>query len=100
MKNHTKTTYQTVVFYMGLAGVEVICRELISHGREEDTPIALIQQGTMPAQKVFVATLATLPALLAAKEVKAPTLIIVGEVVKLQETLSWYQSGKVETVDK
>jgi uroporphyrin-III C-methyltransferase/precorrin-2 dehydrogenase/sirohydrochlorin ferrochelatase len=80
---------QTVVFYMGLVSLPLICAELIAHGASADLPIALIQQGTTPEQKVYTGTLATLPAAIAEQEVKAPTLIIVGEVVRLHATLAW-----------
>lgn len=82
---------QTVVFYMGLVGLPAICRELVAHGRSPDTPIALIQQGTTRNQKVVVATLATMVDCVARDPVQAPTLIIVGEVVKLRDTLAWYE---------
>ncbi|HET8706159.1 MAG TPA: siroheme synthase, partial [Pseudomonadales bacterium] len=53
-------------------------------------PVALIQQGTTPQQKVWTASLATIAGLIANEEVHAPTLIIVGDVVRLQEKLSWF----------
>ncbi len=84
--------HQTVVFYMGLVGLPVICEQLIAHGREPETPIALIQQGTRPEQKVVTATLATMVETVAQNPVKAPTLIIVGEVVTLREKLAWYEN--------
>jgi uroporphyrin-III C-methyltransferase/precorrin-2 dehydrogenase/sirohydrochlorin ferrochelatase len=80
---------QTVVYYMGLVSLPMICAQLIAHGRSPETPIALIQQGTTPQQKVYTGTLATMPALIAAAEVQPPTLIIVGEVVSLHDTLKW-----------
>ncbi len=80
---------QTLVFYMGLISLPVICRELINHGMSADMPIALVQQGTTPNQKVYTGTLATMPALIASSEVQAPTLIIVGEVVRLHDQLKW-----------
>jgi uroporphyrin-III C-methyltransferase/precorrin-2 dehydrogenase/sirohydrochlorin ferrochelatase len=79
---------QTIVFYMGLAGLTEICQKLIDHGRKASTPIALISKGTTPEQRVFTATLATMPKLIEASDVHAPTLIIVGEVVKLRDRLS------------
>ena len=89
---------QTVVFYMGLIGLPVICEQLIAHGRCPDTPIAIIQQGTTANQKVVTATLATMVKTLEQHPVQAPTLIIVGEVVSLREKLAWYeQQGDLDT---
>ena len=82
---------QTVVFYMGLTGVDVLCRELVSHGVPPTMPAALIQQGTTPRQRVLTGTLQTLPDIVRRGNVKAPTLIIVGEVVKLRERLNWFE---------
>jgi uroporphyrin-III C-methyltransferase/precorrin-2 dehydrogenase/sirohydrochlorin ferrochelatase len=81
---------QTVVFYMGLHGVSAICKGLTSHGMPAATPVALIQQGTTPNQRVFVSTLESLPGLVQKESIKAPTLIIVGNVVQLHEKLSWF----------
>jgi uroporphyrin-III C-methyltransferase / precorrin-2 dehydrogenase / sirohydrochlorin ferrochelatase len=82
---------QTVVFYMGLLGVDDICRQLVAHGRPAATPAALVQQGTTPQQRVLTGTLETLPGIVRASAVKAPTLIIVGEVVKLRDQLKWFE---------
>ncbi|NKI17505.1 uroporphyrinogen-III C-methyltransferase [Spongiibacter sp. KMU-166] len=82
---------QTIVFYMGLVGLPVICEQLIAHGRNADTPMALVQQGTTVDQQVVVATLGTMVDAIAERPVKAPTLIIVGEVVALREKLAWYE---------
>jgi len=74
---------------MGLISLPIICRELVNHGMSADKPIALIQQGTTPNQRIFTGTLSTLPGIIEKEDVKAPTLIIVGDVVKLHETLKW-----------
>ncbi len=88
---------QTVVVYMGLAAVRLLCERLIEHGRGADTPAALVAQGTRPEQQVYVGTLATLPELVEAHDVQSPTLIIIGEVVQLHRTLQWFRpEGKVE----
>ena len=83
---------QTVVIYMGLVGVKIICEQMIKHGRAADTPAALIQRGTTPDQKVCTGTLATLPTIVKKAQAKPPTLIIIGEVVTLQKKLAWYQA--------
>ena len=81
---------ETVVFYMGLKVLETICRELQAHGRDPDTPIALVEQGTTPNQRTLTGTLATMVDVVAAHDVHAPTLIIVGDVVRLRDKLTWY----------
>ncbi len=81
---------QTVVVYMGLTGLESICREMIRHGLKDTTPAALIQQGTTLNQRVIAATLDSLPDAVAAANVRAPTLLVVGSVVTLHDKLSWF----------
>ena len=81
---------QTIVFYMALSGARYICEQLISHGMIAEMPIAIIENGTMPDQKVYLTTLVDLPNLLDKEDINAPTLMIVGEVVKLNEKLNWY----------
>jgi uroporphyrin-III C-methyltransferase/precorrin-2 dehydrogenase/sirohydrochlorin ferrochelatase len=88
------TPAQTLVFYMGLVGLPVICGELIKHGRAADTPAALVQQGTTSNQRVFTGTLADLPRLVAEHEVHAPTLVIIGEVVRLRDKLAWFEGAQ------
>ncbi|MDH4325585.1 MAG: siroheme synthase CysG [Betaproteobacteria bacterium] len=82
---------QTIVFYMGLLALEQLCARLVEHGLPAGTPAALVQAGTTPQQRVLTGTLATLPGIVAAGEVKAPTLIIIGEVVRLRERLRWFE---------
>ena len=84
--------HQTVVFYMGLVGLALIVEQLLNHGVSPDMPIALIQQGTTPHQRVFSGTLATIQQVIAEEKPQPPTLIIVGEVVKLREKLNWFQN--------
>jgi uroporphyrin-III C-methyltransferase/precorrin-2 dehydrogenase/sirohydrochlorin ferrochelatase len=82
---------QTIVIYMGLKGLPLLCEALIKHGLTADTPAAIVQHGTLPTQRVITGDLTTLPALAEQAGLKAPTLIIVGNVVKLREKLGWYQ---------
>ena len=81
---------QTVVIYMGLAGLTVLSQQLQQYGMAADMPAALIQQGTTEHQKVWVSTVADLADLAEREQVQAPTLVIIGNVVKLHETLSWF----------
>lgn len=84
--------HQTVVVYMGLLGIDTLCRELIAHGSLATTPAALIQQGTTPRQRVLTGDLSTLPEIVRESNVTAPTLIIIGEVVRLREQLKWFET--------
>ena len=81
---------QTLVFYMGLNGLEAICEKLQAHGLDTETPIALIEKGTSDRQRVFTGNLDTLPNIVRQAEAKAPTLIIVGTVVSLHQKLDWF----------
>jgi uroporphyrin-III C-methyltransferase/precorrin-2 dehydrogenase/sirohydrochlorin ferrochelatase len=81
---------QTIVVYMGLLGLPTLCRELIAHGLPPTTPAAIVQQATTEKQRVIAATLSTLPAEAAAARLEPPTLIIVGEVVRLRGALTWF----------
>jgi len=82
---------QTVVVYMGLAGLGIICNKLVEHGVSSEMPAALVQQGTTASQRVITGTLSNLPQLVSQHEVHAPTLLIIGEVVLLHERFGWFQ---------
>ena len=86
--------HQTVVIYMGLVGLPIICKQLIEHGLPDDHPIALIAQGTLSDQQVLTGTLGTLPEKVQFTSIKPPTLIIVGEVVSLRDKLAWFESRR------
>ncbi|MBP6564178.1 MAG: uroporphyrinogen-III C-methyltransferase, partial [Burkholderiales bacterium] len=79
---------QTLVVYMGLAGLPELARQLVAHGLPPSTPAAVVQDGTLPTQRVVRAKLSALPQAVAAVGLKPPTLVIVGDVVSLAETLS------------
>ncbi|MFT5718098.1 MAG: uroporphyrin-III C-methyltransferase/precorrin-2 dehydrogenase/sirohydrochlorin ferrochelatase [Oleiphilaceae bacterium] len=81
---------QTLVFYMGLTGLPIICESLTKHGMSQDKPIALISKGTTRDQKVLVGTLSTISFMADEAKVSAPTLIIIGDVVNLREKLNWF----------
>ncbi|MFA7821793.1 siroheme synthase CysG [Aeromonas dhakensis] len=82
---------QTLVFYMGLSSCATIREQLLAHGKGGDTPVALIERGTQPSQRVIRGTLDQLPAL--AIGVESPALIMVGSVVTLADSLAWFGQG-------
>lgn len=81
---------QTVVFYMGLNALPDICRQLMAHGAPPSHPIAAVQHGTLATQQVLTGTLVDLPAKVADSGFTSPSLLIVGEVVKLHGALAWF----------
>lgn len=83
------TPKQTVVIYMGLIGLPTICQKLLEHGVAADMQIALIEQGTTAKQRVFTGSISNIVERVSAHEVHAPTLIIVGSVVSLHDSLAW-----------
>lgn len=82
---------QTLVCYMGFQGLGELCARLVEHGLADTTPAAIIQQGTQRSQRVVTGTLRTLPQRTARARLAPPTLIIVGEVVRLREKLKWFE---------
>ncbi len=88
--NELAVEHQTVVFYMALLGAQHLSEQMIAHGMRDNMPVALVEKGTTPEHKVWTTTLAELPNVVATETIKAPTLIIVGEVVKLREKLNWF----------
>ncbi len=82
---------QTLVIYMGLMKSHYIQNQLIKHGRSASTPIAIIERGTQIQQKVFTGELSQLSDL--SKEAQSPSLIVVGEVVRLSQKLDWFLSS-------
>jgi len=83
---------QTVVFYMGLVGLPIIVEKLRASGVSPTMPIALVQQGTTHQQRVYTGTLSSILGVVEKDRPKPPTLIIVGEVVRLREKLSWFHA--------
>lgn len=81
--------HQTLVFYMGLSALQTISENLIAHGMSASKPAALVSKGTTRDQQVLVGTVGSLYELYQQSSLRAPTIIIVGEVVTLHEKLNW-----------
>lgn len=81
----------TLVFLMGVEGLPDIVGNLISNGRPENTPVALVRWGTYPYQQTLIGTLADIVQKVKDANFKAPAVIVVGDVVKLREKISWYE---------
>ncbi len=85
---------QTLVFYMGLSNLASICDALMAHGMTPSTPLALIEQGTTQQQQTHVGTLHSLPDSAHCGDIKPPALLIIGSVVSLHQTLSWFECDR------
>lgn len=85
----------TLVFYMGLTGLPIICEQLIKNGMPGSTPIGLVQSATRGDQKVVTGTLNNIVENPETAKLKPPTLIIVGGVVSLHSKLNWFGAGAV-----
>ncbi|HEU4706400.1 MAG TPA: uroporphyrinogen-III C-methyltransferase [Solirubrobacterales bacterium] len=81
----------TLVFYMGVKRLAANAAALIAAGRSPDEPAAAIERGTMPGQRTVVATLGTIAETVACEDVKAPALIVVGEVARRRDQLGWLE---------
>jgi uroporphyrin-III C-methyltransferase/precorrin-2 dehydrogenase/sirohydrochlorin ferrochelatase len=86
---------QTVALYMGVAGLGTIRSQFLAHGRAPGTPVAIVENGSRPEQRVLLATLDELEAIGRDADVKSPALVIVGEVAALAEELHWFGSAPV-----
>ncbi|HEY8710041.1 MAG TPA: uroporphyrinogen-III C-methyltransferase [Burkholderiaceae bacterium] len=81
---------QTVVIYMGLGALDEICTQLVAHGMGAEMPAAVVEKGTTLDQRVVTGNLGNLASRVAAGGLESPCLIIVGEVVRLRDSLAWF----------
>jgi uroporphyrinogen III methyltransferase / synthase len=82
----------TLVFLMGIGNIEAIAQTLIKHGRSPETPAAVIHRGTAPVQKSVEGKLQDIAAIAKQAGIKAPGIIVVGDVVKLRKDLNWFEN--------
>jgi uroporphyrinogen III methyltransferase / synthase len=82
----------TLIFLMGVKNIENISNELISNGKASETPAALVRWGTTPNQVSVVSDLGNIAMESRRKGLSAPAILIVGSVIRLKETLSWYEN--------
>ncbi|KYH13629.1 uroporphyrinogen-III C-methyltransferase [Staphylococcus kloosii] len=84
----------TLCIYMGVKKLPDICSLLLKHGKNEDTPVALVHYGTTDNQQTVTGTLTDI--VKRAEGIKNPAMIIVGEVVKLRDKISWFESTQLQ----
>jgi len=82
----------TLVFFMGVKNLPNIVEQLTQHGMSADTLVALIRWGTTTRQRTVTGTLANIVQRAAAAKLKAPAIIVVGDVVGLRDTMQWFEN--------
>ncbi len=82
----------TIVFMMGFGNLGTIVSKLIEYGVTPDRPIAVISKATTPEQRTVAGTLATIEAKVIEAKLPTPALIVVGDVVKLHDTINWFET--------
>lgn len=84
----------TLAIYMGVGNLSYITKELLKYKRDPQTPVALIHWGTTHKQKTITGTLETIVEIARKEDIQNPSMIIVGEVVKLREKIAWFEQSK------
>ena len=84
-------TKGTLVFLMGIAALEDICKGLLDGGMDPDMPAAVLQKGTTAGQKRVVATVGTLKEEVDRQGIETPAIIVVGKVCSLADKFAWYE---------
>ena len=85
----------TLIFLMGLSNLEKITQNLIKYGKDENTLVAVIKDGTTSKQKTFVGNLKNICEIVRKNNVKSPVIIVIGEVVRLREKMKWFENKKL-----
>jgi uroporphyrinogen III methyltransferase / synthase len=92
---HLANGADTLVFFMGVARIAEIADQLISNGRDADTPVAVIRWGTYGHQETIISNLAGAAAAVERGNLTSPALIVIGEVVRLRERLQWFEEVRL-----
>ena len=81
----------TLVFLMGVGNLEKIALRLMEHGRAPETPVAVIRKGTVPEQRTVTGSLQDISDIAEKEKIRAPAVIVVGDVVHLRKELNWFE---------
>ena len=88
---HLANAVDTICVYMGVSHLPSIIRNLIQAGKPADTPIALVHWGTYSEQRTVTGTLATIEDDIQRENIANPSMIVIGEVVRLHHRLNWFK---------
>lgn len=85
------TGIDTVAFYMSVGNLPYIAQQLIAHGRPASTPVAVIEWGTTNKQRTITGPLSDIANIVEREHFENPSMVLVGEVVKLRDKIQWYE---------
>jgi uroporphyrin-III C-methyltransferase len=88
--SHLAKAVDTICVYMGVSHLPTITKHLMQHGKSPQTPIALIQWGTLSDQRTIVGTLETIVERVNEMQISNPSMIVIGEVVRFHKKLNWF----------
>lgn len=88
------TGIDTIAFYMGVGNLHYICEQLIAHGKNKETPAALIQWGTTEKQRTVTGTLETIESVAAKANITHPAIVLVGDVISMREKIKWFAEAE------
>ncbi|WP_404328465.1 uroporphyrinogen-III C-methyltransferase [Mesobacillus maritimus] len=86
----------TVAFYMSIGNIESITKSLITYGKSETTPVAVIEWGTTKNQRTIIGNLSTIAQEIQIHRIKNPSMILVGDVVKVRDQIAWFTEKEHE----
>lgn len=82
----------TLIFLMGFSNLEKIVTNLMKYGKDENTPVAIIKEGTTTKQKTFIGKMSNIVEIAKENKLKSPVIILIGEVVNMRETVKWFEN--------
>jgi uroporphyrinogen III methyltransferase/synthase len=81
----------TIVVYMGIKNLQSITEKIIKYGRDPQTPVAVVRWASTSEQRTVVGNLANIAEVVRKNDIKPPSLVVIGEVVNLRDTINWYE---------
>lgn len=90
--SHIAKLTGTLIFLMGIKNLELITNDLMKNGKNQNTPVAIIEKGTSAYQRVTVGTLKDIVVIAKTRKVVPPAIIVIGEVVNLRNQFKWVEN--------
>jgi uroporphyrinogen III methyltransferase/synthase len=81
----------TIVIYMGIKNLQAITEKVIKYGRDPHTPVAVVRWASTSEQRTVVGNLENIAEVVRKNSIKPPSLVVIGEVVNLRDTINWYE---------